>query len=356
MGVRFRRSLNIAPGVKLNLTKTGVGVTVGGKYGRYSVHSSGRRTTGFSLPGTGVYYQSTATGGTPHARTVTAASRSRPQPQPARPVDLAHFISKPGLFSGGAEKAYYRGVMAYLTGDMTSALPAFSVAANLDTAAPSAHLFAGMAAIALDQAPQAIEHFEALLLAPHPLPDRLQTKYLPSPPIVLECTVNITEGIHAVVPLDHLSTTLLLAELYQHNGRPEEAIGLIQQLLELVPTNPLVRLSLCDLLFDDRDFDGIVEISTGVANLSDVEVEILDCRGVALMELGHLTAALETFKAALAKTSGRDLRLLNGVRRDRAAAYLQAGQRRLAKADLERVYAADPSFPGVREKLSALAD
>lgn len=56
MGVRFRRSIEIAPGVRLNVTKTGIGATFGGKGARYSVHSSGRRTVGVSVPGTGTYY------------------------------------------------------------------------------------------------------------------------------------------------------------------------------------------------------------------------------------------------------------------------------------------------------------
>lgn len=62
MGIRFRRSIRIAPGVKVNLTKTGVGFTVGPRGAHYSVHSSGRRTKTIGLPGTGVYYQESSTG------------------------------------------------------------------------------------------------------------------------------------------------------------------------------------------------------------------------------------------------------------------------------------------------------
>ena len=44
MGFRMRKSFKVAPGVRLNVSKSGFGVSVGGKGGRYSVHSSGRRT------------------------------------------------------------------------------------------------------------------------------------------------------------------------------------------------------------------------------------------------------------------------------------------------------------------------
>lgn len=72
MSLRYRRSVKLGKGVKLNLTKTGVGLTVGGKGAHYSVHSSGRRTTSVGIPGTGLYYQNRTGGssrktvGTPH--------------------------------------------------------------------------------------------------------------------------------------------------------------------------------------------------------------------------------------------------------------------------------------------------
>jgi hypothetical protein len=58
MGFRMRKSIKVAPGVRVNVSKRGVGASVGGKGGRYSVHSSGRRTVSAGsgvIPG--VYYQ-----------------------------------------------------------------------------------------------------------------------------------------------------------------------------------------------------------------------------------------------------------------------------------------------------------
>lgn len=56
MAMRFRRSTKIAPGVKVNLSKKNVGVTVGTKGAHYSVNSSGRKTTTVGVPGTGVSF------------------------------------------------------------------------------------------------------------------------------------------------------------------------------------------------------------------------------------------------------------------------------------------------------------
>lgn len=59
MGFKFRKSIKIAPGVKMNVGKRGVGVSVGGKGLRYSVNTSGRRTTTVGVPGSGLSYSST---------------------------------------------------------------------------------------------------------------------------------------------------------------------------------------------------------------------------------------------------------------------------------------------------------
>lgn len=63
MGMRFKKSKKIAPGVKLNASIKSVGVSVGGKGVHHSVSSSGRKTTTVSAPGTGLSYVKTSGGG-----------------------------------------------------------------------------------------------------------------------------------------------------------------------------------------------------------------------------------------------------------------------------------------------------
>lgn len=53
---RFRKSVKIAPGVKLNLNKKSTSLTFGGKGFHYTTSSSGKRTTSFGIPGTGLSY------------------------------------------------------------------------------------------------------------------------------------------------------------------------------------------------------------------------------------------------------------------------------------------------------------
>jgi len=56
MGLNFRKSISILPGVRLNLSKSGVSASFGKKGIRQSISTSGRATTTLGIPGTGVYY------------------------------------------------------------------------------------------------------------------------------------------------------------------------------------------------------------------------------------------------------------------------------------------------------------
>lgn len=60
---RFRRSMKIMPGVKVNFNKNSVGVTFGGKGAHYTINSSGRKTATVGIPGTGLYYTESTKGG-----------------------------------------------------------------------------------------------------------------------------------------------------------------------------------------------------------------------------------------------------------------------------------------------------
>src|SRR3954452_21071810 len=103
MGFRMRKLIKVAPGVRVNVSKRGVGASVGGKGGRVSVHSSGRRTVSAGsgiVPG--VYYQKSVSG--------KGASRanfraSAPAPPPAA-------SKKPGMFAPKGEKELYKAVKA----------------------------------------------------------------------------------------------------------------------------------------------------------------------------------------------------------------------------------------------------
>lgn len=57
MGLSFRKSIKISDVIRLNLSKSGVGVSFGKKGLRYSISPKGRHTLTVGIPGTGIYYR-----------------------------------------------------------------------------------------------------------------------------------------------------------------------------------------------------------------------------------------------------------------------------------------------------------
>jgi tetratricopeptide (TPR) repeat protein len=346
MGIRFRKSMRIAPGVRLSVSKSGLGVSAGVRGARYSVHSSGRRTTTVGIPGTGVSHVSTSYRG--------RSSRAPAAPTYATGANAAAHLAKAGLFSGAAEKRYREGLIGYLTGDKAAAITGFEAALAEDPKAVSAHLIAALSIDTDTDMPRAIRHLEALLSSNDAFPDKHMNKFLAPGEAQLAMGVKITDFIEALVPFNLVGATLVLAEAYQQTGRTDEAIGLLQQLHEANPLDPAIRLSLADLLLDDRDYEAIVELAIDARNEDDLSLALVYMRAAALSALGHQTAAFDAFKEALAKNAKRDPQLLATVRYDRAQAYEKAGQKARAKADYERLYAADPGYRDVRDRLAAL--
>ena len=59
MGLRFRKSVKICDGLKLNFGKTGMSVTLGSGPLRKTFNTNGNVTTTVGIPGTGVYWTET---------------------------------------------------------------------------------------------------------------------------------------------------------------------------------------------------------------------------------------------------------------------------------------------------------
>lgn len=62
MGLRFQKRIRILPGVYINLSKSGVSASVGGKGSTINVGSTGRRMVTFGIPGTGLSYRTSLSG------------------------------------------------------------------------------------------------------------------------------------------------------------------------------------------------------------------------------------------------------------------------------------------------------
>ncbi len=66
MGLRFRKSVKIAPGVRVNMGKKSASISVGTKGARHTISTTGKRTTSVGIPGTGISHVTTTTSSKKH--------------------------------------------------------------------------------------------------------------------------------------------------------------------------------------------------------------------------------------------------------------------------------------------------
>jgi hypothetical protein len=94
MAWRFRKSLKLGP-VRLNLSKSGIGYSIGGRGFRVGKDAKGRSYTAASIPGTGLYSRTYSRAAKATAPPTLSAGATGAQPDSGR--GLALFL----LFAGG---------------------------------------------------------------------------------------------------------------------------------------------------------------------------------------------------------------------------------------------------------------
>lgn len=345
--MRARRSIKLGPGVKLNLNKRSMGVTVGGRGAHYTVNTRGQRTTTVGIPGTGVSYSSRSSTRRPaNARTSRPPAKRRSPPvAPAKPRAAAH----PGVFARHYERAFYLGTTKLAAGDDKAALAAFRDADTSDDKhrAVSPALFAGVLAFQLGDHASAVPYLERVTNSAQSLPDKLMSKYAPS----LHLGVQV-DRIGLTVPMGSVAAAMLLAECYAETGRVQEAIGLAQKLYEHSATSRML-LFLCSMYLRSEDWDEIVHATAGVSNDDNITLMLRLWQARAMEKQGLPDTALMAYRDAL-RSKKRDEQLLKEARYQRAKLYLQIGKRGMAKRDLGRLYGEDPAFEDVRVLLASL--
>ena len=86
MATRFRKSINLGP-LRINMSKSGIGYSIGTKGYRVTKRADGRVQRTVSIPGTGISHVSTSSG--PHGATPTAHET----PEKISPVQNSGFAS-----------------------------------------------------------------------------------------------------------------------------------------------------------------------------------------------------------------------------------------------------------------------
>lgn len=342
MAFRFFRRIRLAPGITLNLSRSGASVSLGPRGARLTLGGrTGARLT-FGLPGTGLSYTTTLGTGPTGGR----ASPSRRQASASREDTLPSSFWDT-LTVPPEEQALLDACKALGRGDETAALEALGRARSL----PDAAYLEGFLLLKAGRPAEAEESFRRALRRPDQIGAwcaRHGIHPVFSLPITEELSAHVEPSSHGVL--------LGLVEALQEQEKYPEALEVLSRLQEERPTDPVVTLSLVELLWDlDRgkgtQVDRILSLTEEAGNETPVHACLLLYRAWALRAKGLPRLAARVLTRALARRKDRPPELLKALRYERALAFEEADLPARARADLEALYAEDPRYEDVARRL-----
>lgn len=349
MPFRFFRRVPVAKGLTMNISKTGLSFSAGPRGGAATLGTSGARGT-MSLPGTGLFYtvdKRNLWSGSKQKRAGGQASAADPDREVpmGSPLELGFFEK---FLIPKEERIVVDGFKALVLGDHETALMAFEQAPN----SADARWIAGMMRLKQREHARAEAHLNYALEHEDDL-GRLVSKYQVE--VILK--LPITPELSAVARPRRRGTLLALTESYQDRGEMEKARACLETLFKELPEDPVVKLSLAELLMADEDpladntAKEIVAMVGEVKNESDVHAALMFYKAKALHVLGLNKAAVSTLTVAYRRGKGRDPELLRAIRYERALTYEALNQNARARAEFEGLYADAPDYEDVANRL-----
>ncbi|MFM8961266.1 MAG: DUF4236 domain-containing protein [Actinomycetota bacterium] len=331
MSIRFRRSMKIAPGVRLNFSKSTLGLSFGIPGARVSVNSRGDVYTSAGIPGTGLY--------SVERTSLKGRKGRRKKPQPG---ELVEQIPAPGFFAPREQKALYR------------ALKAGNVEALMEVGETFPHIRYVTEALVF---PRLIMNnttdLEALTKRATEIWNRrrelVKNSLFVDYTKGFEITLKVAPGVAIPMQYGFDAFGLSYIEVLQMGGKYEEALSVAESL----SPNQATALAVCENELQLRRWKDVLETTEEIENVDDATALLLIYRAIALREQGLFDAAIETLRLARSSKK-RNEDVLNKALFERALCYEKLGKKALARKDLEKIIATDSDFPGVLESLSRL--
>lgn len=348
MSLRFRKSMKLLPGVRLNFSKETVGLSFGVPGMRYTMNSKGRRTVSTGIPGTGLYNINTLSSGTRTAGTRTRASAD----VTGQDNDSSSAPPAPGLLAGKAERALNTFLKDIYSQDkMADATYVIEKAAALrkqyeDLKYPL-ELISFLHGITDDKWESQAQTWGADLWERREVlfSDKYVSKYFKG----IKPQVTIATGITTQMHYSAQTLGFIWAEVLQGQKKYEQATAVLHQM----QPDQMVAVSIADIEISEKDFDGAIETTEDVEVFDDATAMLMLLRGVAFREKGLHEAAVECFKRTLKlKTSPEAL--AHRALFERGVTYALMGKRAMGIKDLEKILVDDPDYPEVENKLTSL--
>lgn len=336
----------------LNFSKSNLSLSLGPRGAKYTISPLGNRTT-LGIPGSGLFYtekhgRSRSRGPEPLDEPLRRFMADRPRgrgPEPHEdPLDLG--ILK-RMVVPAEERAFVDGLRALREGDEDEALRHFENAKNL----PDASWMAGMLRFARNDLAAVEKHLRAAL-AGGPELGTLCEKYRSNPGIVL----TVTDEVEAHVFPRPRGTYLALAEIHQMQGDEEAAREALRKVLDEDPDDIVAIASFAELLLADepvsqKNAEDVLRLAGDLDNETSIHAAVLLYKARALRALSMDAVAAKTFTQALRRKKDRPAELLRQIRYERALTYADMGRKARAREDLMTIYAEDPDFEDVAERL-----
>lgn len=323
--------MKIAPGVRLNFSKSTLGLSFGVPGARVSVNSRGEVYTSAGIPGTGLY----------NVERTSLKGRKGRRKKP-KPGEFVEQIPAPGFFAPREQKALYR------------ALKANTAEVLLEVGNNFPHIkYVTEALIFPRLIMNNTTEIEALTERAREIWKRrsdlekniLFTDYAKG----LEITLKVAPGVSIPMQYGFDAFGLSFIEVLQMGEKYEEALAVAESL----SPNQATALAVCENELQLGRWKDVLETTEEIENVDDATALLLIYRAIALREQGLYDAAIETLRLARSSKK-RNEDVLNKALFERALCYEKLGKKAQARKDLEKILATDSDFPGVTEALSRI--
>ena len=347
MSLRFRKSMKLLPGVRLNFSKETVGLSFGVPGARYTMNSKGRRTFSTGIPGTGLYNVDTLNSGTRNSR-----SRNSSATEEAFEAVESSGPPAPGLFARKAERALNTFLLDIYNSDHPDDVASvFEKAAALKAQYVELKypldLISFLHGATDEKWATEVEPLGAKLWEQRgaAFDDKYVRKYFKG----IKPGVTISTGITTRLHYNVQTLGFIWSEILQSQKKYEEAMAVLM----LIPPDQMVAISLADIEISIGDFDGAIETTEDIEVFDDATAMMMVLRGVAFRETTMHEAAIECFKRAL-KQKMMPEALVHRALFERGTTYALMGKKAMGVKDLEKILVDNPDYPEVEKKLVEL--
>jgi len=244
-----------------------------------------------------------------------------------------------------AERSFVSGYEALLRGALRDALERFSDAFTKDAQFADAYFMHGAISLELEAYESAVHSFKKVLLCQARLGTKIR-KYVPS----LRLTLCLTENSSFAFYPDLLGVSILLSLAHRGLRDDEEAGTVLDQLLGVLPDNPVVGFFLSLHYIEAGRWRDVIALLKDTLPDDNISLCNLILLARACVETHDAETALEIFKKILTRTDF-DPQLMLDARYGYGTALANRGRNTEAEDEFNRITSRYPGFLDLLERL-----